>query len=454
MSSPQMTAARYRIAWIVDGVDYNVASFRYRSLIPAYELSAVGTDSIFATIDEVSVTDADLFVFVKVFGPKHLDFAAALQRAGRPYVLDLCDNIFWADYAPKRAMGGRENFLQMAVQAGAIVVTCNALARVACEDLPEDKVPVVIPDAAFSLQDHLDIFAWFEAMQIARKWSGNKFLTSRDVEQFAKRPLRGWVGRGLRYLASPNEAKAAAKRLLLKRAISSATAASPTKVQTAHPGSAQRQRRRKLIWFGKHGTTYSKAGMQSLTAIIPHLIKINSLVPIELVIISNNRAKFHERLLRLPFPTRYRAWSNETVFKELRGSDVFLMPNETDGFSACKSANRAVMSLEMGVPVIATWLDSLAPLTDAIVIDDWQRGLENYLLHGNERGKALSLAAKVIDEVYARKVVAERWRDIARISQERRQAMPPFGLIMEAGTGTETVAGTETGTGPLRARVG
>src|ERR1700743_441531 len=103
-----------RIAWIVERVDYNVASFRYRSLIPAYELSSSGVQSVFTTIDEVSIADADLFVFVKVFGQKHLDFAKSLQDAGRPYVLDLCDNIFWADYAPKRQIGGRINFLQMA----------------------------------------------------------------------------------------------------------------------------------------------------------------------------------------------------------------------------------------------------------------------------------------------------------------------------------------------------
>ena len=33
------------------------------------------------------------------------------------------------------------------------------------------------------------------------------------------------------------------------------------------------------------------------------------------------------------------------------------------------------MSLEMGVPVIATWLDSLAPLTDAIVTENYDRAM-------------------------------------------------------------------------------
>jgi glycosyltransferase involved in cell wall biosynthesis len=411
----------------VERVDYNVASFRYRSLIPAYELSSVGTQSVFTTIDEVSVTDADIFVFVKVFGQKHLDFATALQRAGRPYVLDLCDNIFWADYAPKRQIGGRDNFLQMAMRASAVVVTCNALAKVVREYLPADQVPVIIPDASFSLQDHLDLSDWFEAMQIACRWSGKKFLTSSDVEQFAKRPLRGLVGRSLRYLSAPAEAKAAAKRLLLKRKSVLMSFTPPAQADQDQQG-----RRRKLIWFGKHGTSYSKAGMQSLTTIIPYLIKIDRVVPIELVIISNNRAKFHDRLLRLPFPTRYRSWSNEAVFDELSTSDVFLMPNETDGFSACKSANRAVMALEMGVPVIATWLDSLEPLGDAIVIDDWERGLDNYLLNHTERSRALSQASQVINTVYAPKVVGEHWQDIARLAQQQRPSEPPVPLVVDA----------------------
>jgi hypothetical protein len=432
---PQVGTTCSRVAWIVERVDYNVASFRYRSLIPAYELTGAGIQTVFATIDDISVTDADLFVFVKVFGQKHLDFAAALQRAGRPYILDLCDNIFWAEYAPKRHIGGGDNFLQMAAQASAVVVTCNALATVVREYLPADRLPIIIPDASFSIKHHLEIFAWFEAMQIACKWSGKRFLASADAEQFANRPLRSLVSRGLRYLAAPGEAKAAAKRVLLKRRSfpSPATLEKREAVQRAEAQQAVplQQRRRKLIWFGKHGTSYSKAGMQSLSSIVPYLIKINGTVPIELVVISNNRTKFRERLLGLPFPTRYRTWSNEAVFDKLQTSDVFLMPNETDGFSACKSANRAVMSLEMGVPVIATWLDSLAPLTDVIVIDDWERGLENYLLNHTARSEALSRASRVIAELFSPAVVGNLWRDVVNLTEQDGQIMRQLQLAAE-----------------------
>jgi glycosyltransferase involved in cell wall biosynthesis len=403
-----------RIAWIAERVNYNVASFRYRSLIPAYELAASGVESIFTTIDQVSVADADVFVFIKVFAEPHVAFAQALHQAGKPYILDLCDNIFWAEYAPKRQLGRYSNFLLMAPQASAIVVTCNALAKVVREHLPDAPAAEVIPDASFSLQDHLNVFAWYEGMQLAGGWRGKRFLSSADAYQLADQPLRRWIGRGLRYLSAPREAQAAAKRSVLKRLFQRAALDVPVEQDTGKP------RRRKLIWFGKHGTTYSRAGMQSLATVIPHLIKINNAVPIELVIISNHRGKFRDRLLQLPFPTRYRVWSNETVFDELRTSDVFLMPNETDGFSACKSANRAVMSLEMGVPVVATWLDSLQPLEDAIVIDDWERGLESYLLDHDERARSLSQAAKVIAQLYAPKIIGERWRDLARLAQPPR----------------------------------
>jgi hypothetical protein len=352
------------------------------------------------TIEEASLSRADIFIFVKAFSPKHLEFAKSLREAGRPYILDLCDNIFWDSYAPKRQTGNKSHFTEMGADAQATIVTCEALGNVVREHMPRCQ-PIVIPDASFSLQDHLELFAWFQSMQLARTWRSSSFLDSDEVHRSAHYSPRHWKARSLKYLASPMEAKAAVKRLQLRWAF-----------KRAAPRSASRARRRKLLWFGKHGTTYGNAGMHSLNAALPTLSAINETIPIELAIVSNNRQKFRDHFCDLPFPTRYKKWSNEAVFSELMTSDVFLMPNETDGFSACKSANRAVMALAMGVPVVATGLGSLEPLANALVIDDWGRGLHGYLSDIGEREKALECAAQIISEVYAPKVVGQKWFEI------------------------------------------
>lgn len=397
--------SRVCIAWVVDSIDYDIASFRYRSLIPSYALAAAGIESIFVTADHVSISDADIFVFIKAFGQEHLELANALHHAGRPYILDLCDNIFGSKYASKRHAGDPRNFMQMARFASAIVVTCDALADIVGQHLAQDRRAFVIPDAAFSLKDHSQLFDWYAAMQLACKQNRQAFLSTSDLADAPKRPVWDWAGRNLLHLISAEKSK----QRQLKRILAKSSSEAKT------------DRRRKLVWFGKHGTTYGKAGMQSLVSVFPNLIKINAEAPIELVVISNSRKKFKQLFSGLPFPVRYRAWSNESVFDELGTAEIFLMPNETDEFSACKSANRAVLSLAMGVPVIATWLDSLKPLSRAIVIDDWDKGLRRYLFDKQQRDRDLKNAVHVIADLYAPQAIRKRWKIVISAAQRRLQ---------------------------------
>jgi glycosyltransferase involved in cell wall biosynthesis len=167
--------------------------------------------------------------------------------------------------------------------------------------------------------------------------------------------------------------------------------------------------RRKVVWFGKHGTSHSDAGMKGLLVTVPYLESLNRRVPIELVIISNNRAKFSAHFSQLGIRTRYCRWSNESVYQEMKDADVFLMPNATDSFSACKSANRALLALASGVPVVATQLESLEPLRDAIVLDDWLGGLERYLFDESARAADLRRADKIIDRDFSINAIGNLW---------------------------------------------
>jgi hypothetical protein len=64
---------------------------------------------------------------------------------------------------------------------------------------------------------------------------------------------------------------------------------------------------------------------------------------------------------------------------ELSRADLFVMPSAADPFSLCKSANRAVLALANNVPVVATYLESLEPLRDVMMLDDWRAGIDTYL---------------------------------------------------------------------------
>jgi hypothetical protein len=97
------------------------------------------------------------------------------------------------------------------------------------------------------------------------------------------------------------------------------------------------------------------------------------------------------------------------VFFELSRSELFVMPSADDLFSRCKSANRAVLALANGVPVVASYLEALEPLRDAIVIDDWRLGIETYLFNGDGRYEHLTLAQAALAKHYSTGVIGQNW---------------------------------------------
>jgi glycosyltransferase involved in cell wall biosynthesis len=104
----------------------------------------------------------------------------------------------------------------------------------------------------------------------------------------------------------------------------------------------------------------------------------------------------------------------------MKSADAFLMPNANDSFSACKSANRALLALACGVPVVATQLESLEPLRDAIVLDDWQSGLERYLFDAEARAADLKRAAEIIALDFSPNAIGNRWLSLLQPEAQGR----------------------------------
>ena len=119
--------------------------------------------------------------------------------------------------------------------------------------------------------------------------------------------------------------------------------------------------------------------MITLAECLDSLARINQTLPLRLRVISNNRDMFNEIFEALPFPAEYRAWDPLFVFDQVGSADVCILPNSRDAFSSTKSANRAVLALSLGVPVVATRIPSMEPLQGCVVLDDWDAGLRRYL---------------------------------------------------------------------------
>ncbi len=360
-----------RLAWIVPNADPTVASFRYRCLVPAWALQQIGHDSVIFVDERPDPAEFDALIVVKQAGERLHDVARAFQARGKPVFLDLCDNIFVPGYAQRRGPElSAESAGDLARYADAFVTPTHALERVARRHLGEDIASWVVPDAAITPDAYQAISAWLPQVVAAPPLRGTDRLASggrdlHDEETFGVES--DW--------------------------------------QVDHlPEDTAR-----VIWFGRHGSFHSEFGMGLLRPVLEELERAHRDRPIELVVISNNRIRFDALTHGVKIFTRYETWSNERVFFELSRADLFVMPSAADPFSLCKSANRAVLALANNVPVVATYLESLEPLRDVLMIDDWRAGIDAYLFDPRITAEHLARARPILAEQFSIDAIGRQW---------------------------------------------
>lgn len=358
-----------RLAWIVPDADPAVASFRYRCLIPAWALQQAGHDSVIFAEQHPDPNSFDALIVVKQAGERLHDVARAFRSRGKPVFLDLCDNIFVPGYAQRRGPElSAESAGDLARHADAIVTPTRALERVARRHLGEEVASWVVPDAAITPDAYQAISAWLPQA-----------------------------------VASPVLGLSAGKELH-----DDETFGVESDWQVDHlPEDTAR-----VIWFGRHGSFHSDFGMALLKPVIEELERAHRDRPIELVVISNNRVRFDALTHGVNIFTRYETWSNERVFFELSRADLFVMPSGADPFSLCKSANRAVLALANNVPVVATYLESLEPLRDVMMLDDWRTGIDSYLFEPHTVRDHLARAQPILAQHFSIDAVGRQWSEV------------------------------------------
>ena len=357
-----------RLAWIVPDADPAVASFRYRCLIPAWALQQVGHDSVIFSDQHPDPTSFDALIVVKQAGGRLHDVARDFRSRGKPVFLDLCDNIFVPGYAQRRGPElSAESAGDLARHADAFVTPTRALERVARRHLGEEVASWVVPDAAITPDAYQAISAWLP-----------QSVASPVLGPFAGRDLHDDQTFGVE---------------------------SDWQVDHLPEDTAR------VIWFGRHGSFHSDFGMGLLKPVIEELERAHRDRPIELVVISNNRVRFDALTHGVNIFTRYEAWSNERVFFELSRANLFVMPSAADPFSLCKSANRAVLALANGVPVVATYLESLEPLREVMVLDDWRAGIDTYLFEPHTVRDHLSRAQPILAQHFSIEAIGRQWNE-------------------------------------------
>lgn len=462
------------LIWKTNSFDIKIASVRYRCLLPSRYLGLHGYKSCFYAgnnpINFNRKSDSDILIFVKSFTPYDLYLSKKAKEAGVPVILDICDNIFIDEYVSKSQFKPSEIFKEMSEIASVIVTTGVALKNTIQAEI-NPSVPIfVIPDANETVEDinyALSIGNWgrwlrlffyspISSISIIKKSLPNKIKTVETsyskYRQKIKSQTKDKYHKSLNVLSKyKKKTKTLSKKLIKliylhkylhyinktknilvnyanKKDFTNELATNTISLQKPIMNSVNLKENlddssvivnnkiandcKTVLWFGNHGAAYGNFGMLNLLDIAEPLIKVSKEINFRLLVVSNNYKKYCKYIQPLPFSTEYVEWDLFSIYNNISQSDVVIIPNSQCAFSICKSANRAILSLSLGVPVVATRTPALDDLNECIILDDWKKGLKAYLSDEKLVNSHLEKAQSIISSSYSGEAVANRWSNL------------------------------------------
>ena len=499
------------LIWKTQTLNVNVASVRYRCLLPLRYLAKGGVhQTICGGADPVKITpQTEAIVFVKSFRNQDIDTCKQAKRLGVPIILDLCDNIFIEEYALGKDYVPADNFRSMVQQAAAIVTTGEALKKEierAIAPLNASIPIVIIPDGNETLSDIDEAFRITRVQRLIslvlrpatkrltkpfrRTYAAISRLRAKMRKAIRQRykELRLTERQKLRYKREKREQREAREK---QEALQHGSDMSDVSVQEEsiqsepstleHPPSTCSRLEREastyaaiahpkvppkvcakvqptpfspdswpaatpgtktILWFGNHGAKYGSFGMSSILDTATAIETISREQSIRLVVVSNSRDKYEQFIQPLPFKTHYLRWHPRAIYSYIQASDVVIIPNSQSVYSICKSANRAVLALSQGTPVVASCTPALALFEGCVVLDDWEKGLRQYLLDPEISQTHVALAQQAIARNLSGDKIAQQWLALIEDVTGRSQ-IKPFSTKTRRMAGASTEQGSQ-----------
>lgn len=440
-----MDRRQINVGWCVASLSFDMASVRYRALLPLLALEAEGfICSLFTSRAPVKLESLDVLVIVKAFSIESLALVQRARELNIPVIIDLCDNVFVPGYGKGPLGTHGDMFTKMAQLATAVVTTTEPLADVIRSNVPGITVHI-IPDGLASetvTDEGNKLIEDARAMEVViapSLWRSRLMKLSNEIKDFGgtytlKRLLnifksllkkqlqrvrkkRGRDGLIATVMAVPGALLRPFRKQIAsfkKTKIVAALAITPV-ISIAPPRDKAQPRDPSkimyLLWFGNHGADYADFGILDLLRIQDALEAIALEYPVELVVISNNAGKYERFIKPMAIASRYVEWSISVVDDWISVSRVVLIPNSCDPFSICKSANRTVHALTRGIPVVATATPALSPLADSIMTGDFLQGLRRYLSSTENGRRDVALARTLIEQHFSSAVIGSLWQD-------------------------------------------
>jgi len=348
-----------QIIWKVQKLDLGIASVRIRTLEPAMLLRERG-HAIHITAscpDSKEIGSADVVIVNKSYSDADVKLCQDARAMNKRLLVDFC-----VDLSEESRSSELQSFRKQAQLANRLVTTGPELAsRVKMwlgEDVPIETIPDIAEDMTL-----LDRVASSYPPTTFKQ--GARIYKPSGLASFAR-----WATR--------------IERPYLKN-------------------------RRRLVWFGNAGGAGSGAGLETLEEIAGHLEAVNRTVPIQLVVVTRGYNEFRRVTKPFGFPCLYREWSLLGAPGIISECEVCILPNHPTDFARARSSNRCLLALNCGVPVVATSIPSIQPLSDCIVLDDWKEGILKYLTDKEHSLRHVTRGQDFAKTVYGPSAIANAW---------------------------------------------
>ncbi len=406
------------IIWKLGAVNFNVASLRYRCLLPSLELQKSGyTPRIFLGKEIVSFSwkNTAALVFVKTFTGYDYHLAQRAVEKGIPVYIDLCDDIFFWGHGQHQftkddpKIRQAEHFFLIADLAKTIVVTGKALKEVlVSKGISEDKIKI-IHDGIEDLETIKEERSLFDS---TRKGMISELILSKLIQlalpiyehSTTQTPLFR-----IKHLINIYRYKLLNRMKVQQPVTSKLPKAS---IQTSHNGQANSNptidQGIRVLWFGNAGVK-NVYGMTDLLQIKEDLKQFFSVHKGELWISSNNEQLFQDIQKELDFSCRYFTWSLEGCINLIKKSDLIVVPGAETRFSKCKSPNRSLLALHYGKPVVAEKTQAIEQIQELIYVGDWKNNL--ILASKEKEPKGYSNRENILKS-HSKEWIAQKWFEL------------------------------------------
>src|SRR3546814_6440787 len=113
-------------------------------------------------------------------------------------------------------------------------------------------------------------------------------------------------------------------------------------------------------------------------------------------------------------PTQYVEWDLKSSARIIAEHDVAVIPVVSNPYTVCKTNNRLVFALHLGLPVVADPIPRYQAFSEACVLGDWETGLRRYLSDRSLRQRHPPAARAIIDRDWMIKTNAAQWAKLGR----------------------------------------